>query len=102
MIKGWGYQYVDEITWIKLTSDSEVAKGHGKEICLVGYKGDPRKIKLDIPSVIMSERRKSSQKPQEIYQAIESLSSHGSYLQMFGKTHPLRDRWVTIANQPSN
>lgn len=44
--KKWGYQFVDEIVWIKRTVTGKIAKGHGfylqhaKETCLVGFKGD--------------------------------------------------------------
>jgi N6-adenosine-specific RNA methylase IME4 len=42
----WGYTYVDEIVWVKMTTNRRLAKSHGyylqhaKEVCLVGKKGD--------------------------------------------------------------
>lgn len=44
--KKWGYQFVDEVVWVKRTVTGKIAKGHGfylqhaKETCLVGFKGD--------------------------------------------------------------
>ena len=81
----WGYQLVDEITWIKKTVNGKIAKGHGfylqhaKESCLIGVKGKvDSKFKTNICSdIIFSERRGQSQKPEEIYQTIEKLVPNG-------------------------
>ncbi len=38
---------MDQIDWVKQTVNGKIAKGHGyylqhaKELCLVGFKGDP-------------------------------------------------------------
>lgn len=47
MMHKYGYKLVDEICWVKQTVNGKIAKGHGyylqhaKELCLVGFKGDP-------------------------------------------------------------
>jgi mRNA (2'-O-methyladenosine-N6-)-methyltransferase len=47
MMKQYGYRLVDEICWVKQTVNGKIAKGHGyylqhaKELCLVGFKGNP-------------------------------------------------------------
>ena len=44
--KKWGYEFVDEIVWVKVTNSRRLAKSHGfylqhaKEVCLVGRRGE--------------------------------------------------------------
>lgn len=107
LLEAWGYEYVDDITWVKQTVNRRMAKGHGyylqhaKETCLVGRKGkDPIGCQHNIGSdVIYSQRRGQSQKPEELYQLIEQLVPNGKYLEIFGRKNNLRDFWVTIGNE---
>jgi len=108
LLEKWGYDYVDDITWVKKTINRRVAKGHGyylqhaKETCLVGMKGDldPLLFKREIGSdVIFSERRGQSQKPEEIYHLIEEIAPGGKYLEIFGRRNNLRNHWVTVGNE---
>ncbi len=54
MMKKYGYKLVDEICWVKQTVNGKIAKGHGyylqhaKELCLVGFKGDPMAMQATI------------------------------------------------------
>ena len=65
----WGYTMVDSITWVKMTVNGKIAKGHGfylqhaKETCLIGIKGSPKYQKQVGRDVIFSQRRGQSQKP---------------------------------------
>ena len=105
----WGYEYIDDITWVKQTVNKRVAKGHGyylqhaKETCLVGRKkgeSDPQPTKYGVCSdVIFSHRRGQSQKPDEIYDVMESLVPNGKYLEIFGRRNNLRNHWTTIGNE---
>jgi len=107
LIEHWGYELVDEITWIKKTINGKIAKGHGfylqhaKESCLIGVKGniDPRVKKNVCKDIIFSQRRGQSQKPEEVYTLIEKLVPDGYYLEIFGRRNNIRDRWVTIGNE---
>jgi len=68
MMEEWGYEMVDEITWVKQTVNGKIAKGHGyylqhaKETCLIGKKGkvDHLAHKNIASDVIFSERRGQS------------------------------------------
>lgn len=61
----FGYTLVDEISWVKQTVNGKIAKGHGfylqhaKETCLIGVKGDVRKLgRFNVKQdVIFSQRR---------------------------------------------
>lgn len=106
LMKHWGYNYCDEIVWVKQTVNGKIAKGHGyylqhtKETCLVGIKGNPVYNKNNNNfDVIFSQRRGQSQKPTEIYERIEKLIPNGHYLEIFGRRNNLRNYWVTIGNE---
>ena len=74
---------------------------HSKEICIVGVKGQPRRelIKGVLKDVIFSERRGQSQKPDEIYNLIETAVPDGYDLEIIGRRNNLRNGWVTIGNE---
>lgn len=110
LLDKWGYRYVDELVWVKKTSNKKIAKSHGywlqhaKESCLVGVKvrrrqGDFETAQVDCSDVIFSLRRGQSQKPLEVYERIESLVPEGCYLEIFGRRNNLRAGWVTIGNE---
>ncbi|KAI9598714.1 MT-A70-domain-containing protein [Syncephalis fuscata] len=107
LMERWGYEFVDEIAWVKQTVNRRMAKGHGyylqhaKETCLIGKKGkDPPGYRPSSCSdVIYSERRGQSQKPEELYEMIEHMVPNGKYLEIFGRKNNLRDYWITIGNE---
>ena len=104
LFEKWGYEMVDDISWVKATVNRRLAKGHGfylqhaKETCLVGKKGiDPPGLQRNIASdVIFSQRRGQSQKPTELYELVEKLIPNGKYLEIFGRRNNLRNFWTTI------
>ncbi|KAI8049978.1 MT-A70-domain-containing protein [Syncephalis plumigaleata] len=107
LMERWGYEYVDEIAWVKQTVNRRMAKGHGyylqhaKETCLIGRKGNdpPGYRPSSCSDVIYSERRGQSQKPEELYEMIEHMVPNGKYLEIFGRKNNLRDYWITIGNE---
>ena len=106
--KKWGYDFVDEVVWVKVTNSRRMAKSHGfylqhaKEVCLVGRRGeDPPGLKAGGvgSDIIFAERRGQSQKPTEIYELIEELVPNGRYLEIFARKNNLRDYWVSVGNE---
>ena len=105
----YGYKLVDEIAWVKQTVNGKIAKGHGyylqhaKETCLVGVKGDLTKInakgKTNMSDVIFSQRRGQSQKPEEIYDLVESIVPNGYYIEIFARRNNLHNGWVSVGNE---
>lgn len=60
LFKRWGYTFVDEIVWVKMTRNRRLAKSHGfylqhaKEVCLVAKIGDdPPNLNSNIGSDII-------------------------------------------------
>ena len=106
--KKWGYEFVDEIVWVKVTNSRRLAKSHGfylqhaKEVCLVARRGDAPpglKEKAIGSDIIFASRRGQSQKPTEIYELIEELVPNGKYLEIFARKNNLRDYWVSVGNE---
>ena len=106
--KKWGYEFVDEVVWVKVTNSRRMAKSHGfylqhaKEVCLVGRRGNapPGMSNKAVGSdIIFAERRGQSQKPTEIYELIEELVPNGKYLEIFARKNNLRDYWVSVGNE---
>ena len=82
-LKLWGYERVDEIIWVKTNQLQRIIRtgrtghwiNHGKEHCLVGFKGQNIKLNKGLDcDVIVAEVRATSHKPDEIYGIIERLS----------------------------
>jgi len=107
MMEKWGYKLVDDITWVKMTVNRRIARGHGfylqhaKETCLVGLKGDPPagSSKAVCSDLIFSMRRGQSQKPEEVYEYAEKLVPNGHFLEIFARRNNLRNYWVSIGNE---
>eukprot|EP00871_Galdieria_phlegrea_P001541 jgi/Galph1/2388/GphlegSOOS_G1074.1 len=107
LFERWGYEFVDDISWVKYTVNRRFAKNHGfylqhaKESCLVGFKGKlPKNFRGNVVCDVMcSERRGQSQKPDEIYEIIERMIPNGRYLEIFARKNNLRDHWVSIGNE---
>eukprot|EP00924_Labyrinthula_sp_SR-Ha-C_P007630 snap_masked-scaffold_42-processed-gene-2.9-mRNA-1 protein AED:0.14 eAED:0.14 QI:0/-1/0/1/-1/1/1/0/317 len=107
MLEKNGYEFIDEIVWVKTTVNRRLARSHGfylqhgKESCIVGRKGkDPVGVKKNVDiDVLFSQRSGQSQKPVELYQMIERLVPNGSFLEVFGRRNNLRNFWTTIGNE---
>ena len=106
--KKWGYEFVDEIVWVKVTNSRRLAKSHGfylqhaKEVCLVGRRGEkpPGMSDKAVGSdIIFAPRRGQSQKPTEIYELIEEMVPGGKYLEIFARKNNLRDYWVSVGTE---
>lgn len=110
IIEKWGYKVVDDICWAKASKKRLLYRGnghytqHGKETCLVAYKGSKEDLTIinrdfKVANTFMSPRRGQSQKPSEMYEMITKLVPNGKYLEIFGRRNNLNDYWVTIGNE---
>ena len=108
----WGYEYVDEVVWVKTNQIGGTVRSgrtghwfnHNKEHCLIGMKGDVSwssfgKYRQDC-DVIVAPVRETSRKPDELYEMVERMVGGDKYcLELFGRSHNLRNSWITIGNQ---
>nr|WP_206923009.1 MT-A70 family methyltransferase [Alicyclobacillus suci] len=101
VLSAWGFEYrTVAFTWVKLTKLGKLAMGMGNwtranaEPCLLATRGKPRRISAGVHSVIMSERREHSRKPDEVYERIEQLMGDVPRLEMFARQRvPGWDAW---------
>ena len=107
----WGYKRCDELIWVKTNQLQRLIRtgrtghwiNHGKEHCLIGYKGTPGRTYvfnkgLDC-DVLVAEVRATSHKPDEVYGLIERLAPGSRKCELFGRQHNVQRNWVTLGNQ---
>ncbi|WFD44686.1 mRNA (2'-O-methyladenosine-N(6)-)-methyltransferase [Malassezia psittaci] len=124
LLKHWGYLRMDELVWIKINQLHRLIRtgrtghwlNHTKEHCLVGYKS-PSLSQTDAPTpgmylplpesmhpglgndVIVAPVRDTSRKPDELYTMIEKMCPGGRFIELFGRQHNVRPKWLTLGNQ---
>jgi N6-adenosine-specific RNA methylase IME4 len=105
----WGFTYSTvAFTWAKTSrksGNSFAPKWHmglgywtrsNAEICLLGYRGKPKRLNKDVRQLIISPVRAHSQKPDEQYERIERLVA-GPYVELFARQR--RPGWITWGNE---
>ncbi|OHT09147.1 MT-A70 family protein [Tritrichomonas foetus] len=105
ILKQWGYEVINHINWIKTSRKGIFHPSHGyyvqhsKETLLVGVKG--KGVSLIRPEkfydVIDQPRNlRQSHKPDCLYNIIEEMFPGGTYLEIFARSHNLRENWISI------
>jgi N6-adenosine-specific RNA methylase IME4 len=105
----WGFDYSTwGFVWIKTrkgclvvdtddleNSDLGTGLGHttrsSAEVVLYARRGSPKRLRKDIPQVVIAPRMRHSEKPQEVARRIERLFP-GPYLELFSRKQ--RPGWV--------
>ena len=109
LFKAWGFKYKTiAFNWIKTTSKGNYCKNvapwtmKSSEVCLFGTKGAMTKYKIanNIESLVISERSKHSQKPEEVRLRIERLFGDLPRLEMFART--ATEGWDVFGNEAPN
>lgn len=105
LLKNWGYTLVCPLNWVKTSRYGRYLPSHGyylqhnKETCLVARKGkDPDGMNYEKFTDLIIEQRslRQSHKPIQIYEIIESVFPDCLYLEVFARSHNLREGWVSI------
>lgn len=105
MMRNWGYKIVQTLNWVKVSRTGRYMPSHGyyfqhnKETLLVGTKGEiPEEMNPNaFKSLIVAPREvRQSQKPDEMYKIIEEMFPGMMYLEVFARSHNLREGWVSI------
>jgi N6-adenosine-specific RNA methylase IME4 len=112
VMRAWDFVPKSEIVWIK-TQDNVthphvlgggLAFGMGRycrhchEVCLIGSRGKGVRLvkNRSVRSVFFAPRGKHSEKPDKMYEIIESLAD-GPYLELFARRH--RPGWLQFGDQ---
>ena len=108
LIKAWGYQYYGlGFDWVKISKNGKPSWGMGyytrqnTEICLIGVKKDKAKrikpLARDVLSVIHSERKEHSRKPDEVRQKIVRICGDLPRIELFARQYA--DGWDCWGNE---
>lgn len=112
VMKAWGFDYSGMgFVWVKLNKNagereefrmSDLFMGGGyttrknAEFCLLGRRGQPKRLRADVHEVMVAPRREHSRKPDAFYDRIEAFAQ-GPFLEMFART--TRRGWSSWGNQ---
>lgn len=113
LLNHWGFSYIDKITWIKKTKNDQIFAGtgyyflHSTELLLVGVKhGSTKKngqklqyISKITNDILFSKVGIQSQKPNEVYEIIESMVPGARKIEIFARNHNIRKGWLSIGNR---
>ncbi len=99
VIKAWGFTYKTNLAWVK----DRIGMGYWfrgqHELLLVATKGTfkPPTQSVRRSGVLESPRRGHSQKPDELYEIIETYFPNGKYLELFARN--TRPNWTSWGNE---
>ena len=104
VIDAWGFKYKTVgFTWAKTNKNTMgffTGLGYwtrgNPEMCLLATKGRPKRIHKDVAQLVISERKKHSEKPL-LHKEIERLVD-GPYLEMFARQKPY-ENWDYWGNE---
>lgn len=93
LMESWGFQFTTiAFVWVKSKKDnSDVRLGLGRwvrqgaEICLLGIRGAPSRLNKSVSSVVISPRRRHSEKPPEVRARIVELLGDVPKLELFAR-----------------
>lgn len=98
LMAAWGFEYKSTaFVWHKGTFGLGYWTRKNTEICLVGTRGRPKRLRKNIPEAIFASPESHSAKPDEARRRIERLVA-GPYLELFARDR--RDGWDAWGNDP--
>jgi N6-adenosine-specific RNA methylase IME4 len=108
----WGYDVVDRLVWIRTLNEEkkiEIAPGKyfmkSSDMCLIGYKSlnsDRVEFRSKIANdIIVSDIKKNSQKPEQLYTIIDLMMPGSKKLEVFAKNKNLKTGWLSMGNEIS-
>lgn len=116
VMESWGFRYSGiAFTWVKLkrshnprqlrilpTAEHDLHTGLGfttrknAEFCLLGRRGNAKRLAKDVREIIMAPVREHSRKPDEVYDRVQRYCE-GPYLELFSRQS--RPGWTTWGNE---
>lgn len=105
MLQHWGYQPINGINWVKTSRRGIYHPSNGyylqhtKESLLVGVKGKGVNLirTSEFNDLIVQPRNlRQSHKPTKLYKIIEKMFPGGIFIEIFARSHNLRDNWISL------
>lgn len=93
VMKAWGFKYKTvAFVWSKHTKNGKKVSNLGRwtmgnvELCLLGVKGKNQRICKNIKQLVEAERKRHSEKPQEVRDRIVNLMGDLPRVELFART----------------
>lgn len=96
VIRAWGFSYRTDMAWVKdIFGTGHYFRGQ-HELLLLAIKGNmpPPTEETRPSSVLISPRRKHSEKPEEVYEIIETMYPNRKYIELFARPTNRRTNWT--------
>lgn len=108
LMAAWGFTYkTNAFTWVKKNKVSDsLFWGMGRwtrsnaEVCLLGVRGNPKRLDMGVHSVVESSIRRHSEKPPEVRDLIIRLIGDLPRLEMFARCAP--EGWDVFGDEAPN
>ena len=109
VMKAWGFKYTTvAFCWSKRTTGGKEVSNLGRwtmgnvELCLLGVKGKPNKLRLDksVKQLVVAERTKHSKKPDEVRRRIVQLFGDIPRIELFAREKT--EGWDVWGNEIQN
>jgi len=99
VVENWGFTYKTNFVWIKDKIGTGFYVRGQHELLLIATKGKiPTPVNDKRPSsVLEAPRRRHSEKPDEVYDIIESMYPNRQYLELFARN--TRPKWTSWGNE---
>jgi len=104
VIKSWGFKYKTiAFCWNKQSKNGKWISNMGRwtmgnvEICLLGVKGKPQRIIKNIKQLVIAERKRHSEKPEEVRNRIVELMGNLPRIELFARQKT--DGWDVWGNE---
>jgi N6-adenosine-specific RNA methylase IME4 len=108
IIKAWGFKFKTiAFCWSKITTTGKEVANLGQwtmgnvELCLLGTRGSPTRMRRDIRQLVTAERTEHSRKPKEVRSRIEAIFGEVPKVELFSRgAAPGWDSWGNQAQNP--
>ena len=99
VMKAWGFKYKTNMVWVKDRIGLGFYFRGQHELLLLGVKGKvtPPVESCRFPSVLKSDVREHSRKPNEVYEIIEKMYPQSKRMEMFARNK--REGWTAWGNE---
>lgn len=105
VVEAWGFtlKTMTGFNWVKTTKNGKLHFGMGfwtragSESCLIAIKGKPKRINASIRSVIFSQNKKHSQKPDIVRDKIVKLIGDVPRIELFARQN--KEGWDVFGNE---